>query len=123
MDLEEAQRYGIAPWDNVLKEDFHVVVYLDRYPCTEGHRLYVPKYDSDQLIGQCLTDALRDGQAMVADGECDGFNIGMNCGEVAGQTIFHCHVHLIPRRKGDVENPRGGVRHLIAGKGYYEDKS
>jgi len=52
----------------------------------------------------------------------EGFNIGMNCGEVAGQTVFHCHVHLIPRRKGDVENPRGGVRHLIAGKGFYEDK-
>ena len=46
-------------------------------------------------------------------------NIGINCGEVAGQTIFHCHVHLIPRRKGDVENPRGGVRHIIEGKGFY----
>jgi diadenosine tetraphosphate (Ap4A) HIT family hydrolase len=56
------------------------------------------------------------------DSTIDGFNIGMNCGETAGQTIFHCHVHLIPRRKGDVENPRGGVRHIIAGKGYYEEK-
>ena len=56
------------------------------------------------------------------DSTIDGFNIGMNCGETAGQTIFHCHVHLIPRRKGDVENPRGGVRHIIAGKGFYEDK-
>ena len=57
-----------------------------------------------------------------ADSTIDGFNIGMNCGESAGQTVFHCHVHLIPRRKGDVENPRGGVRHIIAGKGYYEEK-
>ncbi len=56
------------------------------------------------------------------DSTINGFNIGMNCGETAGQTIFHCHVHLIPRRKGDVENPRGGVRHIIAGKGFYEDK-
>jgi diadenosine tetraphosphate (Ap4A) HIT family hydrolase len=54
-----------------------------------------------------------------SDKTIEGFNIGMNCGEVAGQTIFHCHVHLIPRRKGDVENPRGGVRHIIAGKGFY----
>jgi diadenosine tetraphosphate (Ap4A) HIT family hydrolase len=53
------------------------------------------------------------------DSTIEGFNIGMNCGEVAGQTVFHCHVHLIPRRKGDVENPRGGVRHVIAGKGSY----
>ena len=57
-----------------------------------------------------------------ADSKIDGFNIGMNCGESAGQTVFHCHVHLIPRRKGDVEFPKGGVRHIIAGKGFYEDK-
>jgi diadenosine tetraphosphate (Ap4A) HIT family hydrolase len=120
MDLEEAQRYGIAPWDNVLKEDFHVVVYLDRYPCTPGHRLYVPKYDSDQLINQCLTDAFRDGQAMVAAGECDGFNIGMNWGIAAGQTVMWPHIHLIPRRVGDVEDPVGGVRNTIPGMGNYK---
>jgi diadenosine tetraphosphate (Ap4A) HIT family hydrolase len=120
MDLEEAQRYGIAPWDNILKEDFHVVVYLDRYPCTPGHRLYVPRYDSDQLIHQCLTDALRDGQAMVTAGECDGFNIGMNWGEAAGQTVMWPHIHLIPRRTGDVEDPVGGVRNTIPGMGNYK---
>jgi ATP adenylyltransferase len=54
------------------------------------------------------------------DPSVDGFNIGMNAGESAGQTVFHCHIHLIPRRSGDVENPRGGVRHLIPGKGYYQ---
>tara|TARA_Y100000294_G_C8276828_1_gene225128 strand:- start:91 stop:342 length:252 start_codon:yes stop_codon:yes gene_type:complete len=53
------------------------------------------------------------------DKTVEGFNIGMNSGEVAGQTVFHCHIHLIPRRKGDVENPKGGVRHLIPGKGFY----
>lgn len=46
----------------------------------------------------------------------------LNFIEVAGQTIFHCHVHLIPRRKGDVENPRGGIRHVIPSKAFYEDK-
>jgi hypothetical protein len=45
-----------------------------------------------------------------------GFNVGMNSGEAAGQTVFHCHVHLIPRRKGDVENPRGGVKGVIPEK-------
>jgi diadenosine tetraphosphate (Ap4A) HIT family hydrolase len=49
----------------------------------------------------------------------DGFNIGMNCGHVAGQTVFHFHCHVIPRYSGDMENPRGGVRHCILGKGYY----
>ena len=56
------------------------------------------------------------------DNSIKAFNIGMNCGEASGQTVFHCHVHLIPRRNGDVENPRGGVRHVIASKGFYEDK-
>ena len=53
------------------------------------------------------------------DASVDGFNIGMNAGLSAGQTVFHCHIHLIPRRTGDVENPCGGVRHTIPGKGFY----
>ena len=68
---------------------------------------------SDQLL-QSLTGSMR-----REDQTIEGFNIGMNCGATAGQTIFHCHIHLIPRRRGDVENPRGGIRHLIPGKGYY----
>jgi diadenosine tetraphosphate (Ap4A) HIT family hydrolase len=55
------------------------------------------------------------------DPTIDGFNIGMNCGQTAGQSVWHCHVHLIPRRKGDVEFPKGGVRHVIPYKGNYED--
>ena len=51
--------------------------------------------------------------------DISGFNIGMNCGESAGQTIFHCHIHLIPRRDGDCENPRGGVRGVIPEKQQY----
>ena len=49
----------------------------------------------------------------------EGFNIGMNCGEAAGQSVYHCHVHLIPRREGDVQSPRGGVRHMIPDRGRY----
>ena len=49
----------------------------------------------------------------------DGYNIGMNCGVVAGQTVMHFHCHVIPRYKGDMEDPRGGIRHCIEGKGYY----
>jgi diadenosine tetraphosphate (Ap4A) HIT family hydrolase len=53
------------------------------------------------------------------DPSVEGFNIGVNVGQAAGQSVFHCHIHLIPRRTGDVENPKGGVRHLIPGKGFY----
>lgn len=48
-----------------------------------------------------------------------GFNVGVNCGEAAGQTIFHAHIHIMPRYRGDVANPRGGVRNIIPGKGNY----
>jgi len=53
------------------------------------------------------------------DRSVDGFNIGMNTGASAGQTIDRCHIHLIPRRTADVDDPRGGVRHTMPGKGYY----
>ena len=56
----------------------------------------------------------------TGDAEISGFNIGINNGETAGQTILHCHIHLIPRRIGDMEDPRGGVRHVIPEKGNYK---
>ena len=55
----------------------------------------------------------------LEDKSIKGFNVGINSGEVAGQTVLHCHIHLIPRRKGDVKNPLGGIRHVIPGKGFY----
>ena len=58
-------------------------------------------------------------EILKQDDTVTGFNIGMNNGEDAGQTIFHCHIHLIPRRKGDVDNPRGGVRGIIPSKQSY----
>jgi diadenosine tetraphosphate (Ap4A) HIT family hydrolase len=120
MNLKEAQQLGIAPWDNVLKENFHVVVYLDRYPCTPGHRLYVPKDNNNaNWIVRAFENALADGNSMVKEGLCDGFNIGLNIGVTAGQTVMYPHVHLIPRRTGDVEDPVGGVRNTIPGKGNY----
>ena len=120
MDLVDAQKYGIAPWDNVVREDFHIIVYADKYPCTPGHLLFVPKYDSEALIKNCFEDAFDEGQRMVERGECDGFNLGLNWGKAAGQTVMYPHIHLIPRRTGDVEDPVGGVRNTIPGKGNYK---
>jgi diadenosine tetraphosphate (Ap4A) HIT family hydrolase len=119
MNLSEAQAAGIAPWDQQIDEKTTTVVYLDRYPCTPGHRLYVPKDDHPNHIARAMEDALADGNAMVKEGLCDGFNIGYNSGEAAGQTVMYPHVHLILRRTGDVEDPVGGVRNTIPGKGNY----
>lgn len=120
MKLTEAQQAGIAPWDNEIDNRSRVVVYLDRYPCTPGHRLYVPKDDDNaNWVVRAFEEALVDGIHMVNQGECDGFNIGFNYGQDAGQTVMYPHVHLIPRRKGDVEDPVGGVRNTIPGKGNY----
>jgi diadenosine tetraphosphate (Ap4A) HIT family hydrolase len=102
----------------------------DGFPVTQGHTLFIPKRHINDYFGlvqaevNAINALMTENKHMLQKGDAtiEGFNIGMNCGEVAGQTIFHCHVHLIPRRKGDVENPRGGVRHIIADKGFYEDK-
>jgi diadenosine tetraphosphate (Ap4A) HIT family hydrolase len=85
-------------------------------------RRHAPDYfalTTDELLA--CQDLLRKASELLKsdDPSVEGFNIGANVGAVAGQTIFHCHLHLIPRRKGDVENPRGGIRHLISGKGDY----
>jgi diadenosine tetraphosphate (Ap4A) HIT family hydrolase len=117
--LDEAREEGHAPWDNIVSDDFHVVIFKDKYPVTEGHMLFVPKYSANGVIEDCFADALRIGQEKVKAGEWDGFNIGLNWGEAAGQTVPYPHVHLIPRRKGDMEDPTGGVRHVIPEKGNY----
>lgn len=78
-------------------------------------------FDLGQAEINACNELLRKTRELILqkDSDVTGFNIGINNGEDSGQTIFHCHIHLIPRRKGDVENPRGGVRHLMLGKGYY----
>jgi diadenosine tetraphosphate (Ap4A) HIT family hydrolase len=120
--LTEAQIQGVAPWDLMVERltDFHVAVFEDRYPVTPGHMLFVPQYNTDRVIYDCFETAMREGRRMVADGECDAFNIGINCGTAAGQTVMYPHVHLIPRRQGDMPDPRGGVRHVIPDKGNYK---
>lgn len=118
-DLDDAKSKGIAPWDSLAWEDIHISVFKDRYPVNPGHLLFVPKYNNDDIIRDCFVSALAHGRRLVKSGECDGFNIGINVGKEAGQTVMYPHVHLIPRFEGDCEDPTGGVRHVIPGKGNY----
>jgi diadenosine tetraphosphate (Ap4A) HIT family hydrolase len=80
----------------------------------------VPVENTPVNIAVCFHAAYQHGVNMVESGDCDGFNIGQNIGESAGQTVMYPHVHLIPRRTGDMEDPRGGVRHVIPEKGNYK---
>lgn len=109
-----------------LENDLAYVMH-DGFPVTPAHSLIIPKrhvqdyfgLTRDELLAcdQLIRDAR--GNIQADDDSVEGFNIGANCGSVAGQTIFHCHLHLIPRRSGDVQEPRGGLRHMIPGKGTY----
>jgi len=110
-----------VPWTETLDEDFFVIVYKDKFPVTEGHLLFVPKYNNIEILNFAFEQAICYGKKMVANTVWDGFNIGMNYGEAAGQTVMWPHIHLIPRRVGDVEDPVGGVRNTIPGKGNYRD--
>ena len=118
--LSEAQAAGVAPWDDLVREDFHVMVFRDRYPVVPGHLLFVPVYNSSGVIRDALKDAVIEGERMIARGECDGFNVGLNIGTAAGQTVMYPHVHLIPRRTGDCADPVGGVRGVIPGQANYK---
>jgi diadenosine tetraphosphate (Ap4A) HIT family hydrolase len=121
-DLEQAMQDRIAPWNLEVSEltDFHVAVFQDRYPVTHGHLLFVPRFNTAGVIRDCFESAIAEGNRMVAAGECDAFNVGMNSGAAAGQTVMYPHVHLIPRRTGDCADPVGGVRGVIAGQANYK---
>ncbi len=114
--------------ERIVAENEFGYVIRDGFPVTPLHTLIIPKRHTADYFGlvqsevHAINALMTDQKDLLGldDATIQGFNIGMNCGEVAGQTVFHCHVHLIPRRRGDVENPRGGVRHVIAGKGFYE---
>lgn len=102
------------------------VAFFDGFPVSPGHALIIPKrhvssfFDLSQEERQDLLN-LADSVKRVVEGRYhpDGYNIGINVGEAAGQSIFHVHMHLIPRYQGDVPNPRGGVRGVIPSKQNY----
>lgn len=117
--LEEAQSKGIAPWDDLTVDLDSVKVFVDRYPVTIGHRLFVPSVNNQDNIIECFRQAYKYGDVLVRNGGCDGFNVGMNVGNSAGQTVMYPHVHCIPRRVSDCVDPTGGVRGVIEGQANY----
>lgn len=115
------------PKERIISENQYAYAIRDGYPVTDLHSLIIPKRHvgdyfglaNDEIVGcDLLLRAVRK-EIIALDDSVKGFNIGVNCGIVAGQSIFHCHIHLIPRRVGDVPNSKGGVRHVIPGKGSY----
>ena len=122
--LEKAQAEGRAPWTNVTFDTKEFVVYEDIYPVTPGHTLVVPKENTVENIQKCFKFAQEMGN-MNIEAETNpitGYNIGINMGASAGQTVMYPHVHLIFRRDGDMEDPRGGVRGVIPEKQKYSKK-
>ena len=102
----------------------------DTYPVSKYHCLVIPKrhikdyfeLTNEELIACDNLIKLVKDEIINKDQTVSGFNIGTNAGKVSGQSIIHCHFHLIPRRKGDVENPQGGVRSVIPSRQHYKRK-
>ena len=103
----------------------------DSYPVSKYHILIIPKRhvnnyfelnSAEILACDALLKEIKN-RLEKKDNTIDGFNVGSNSGKTAGQSINHCHIHLIPRRSGDVENPQGGVRSVIASKQHYIRKN
>ncbi len=121
---------------NISNNDFELENELayasyDTYPVSKYHALIVPKrhvenyfeLNSEEVLAcDALLKKLKK-KLEIIDDTIEGFNVGSNSGKTAGQSINHCHIHLIPRRSGDVDNPQGGVRSVIASKQHYVRKT
>lgn len=110
----------------ILLESPLAIALLDGFPVSPGHALVVPKrhvadwFDAspdERLAIVELVDAVK--RRIDREHEPDGYNVGINIGEAAGQTVFHLHVHVIPRYEGDVADPRGGIRYVLPDKARY----
>ena len=124
--VESSAAFSDIPQDQYLLQSNYFFVIRDRFPVSPGHCLIVsrePRIDFFELNEperHELVELIRRVRARIEqDYSPDGYNIGMNCGRIAGQTVMHFHCHMIPRYAGDMKNPAGGIRHCVAGKGYY----
>jgi diadenosine tetraphosphate (Ap4A) HIT family hydrolase len=113
----------------LIAENELAYAFRDKFPVTDKHTLVVPKrhvpdyFDLYQPELNAINRLLAEirGSLMLEDSTITGFNVGTNIGESSGQTVFHCHIHLIPRRDGDTDSPRGGVRGVIKNKQSYDE--
>ena len=120
----DSKKSGIAHENDLAYASF------DSYPVSDHHCLIIPKrhikdyFDmtNDELIACNNLIQIVKNEILSKDINVKGFNVGTNAGKIAGQSIMHCHIHLIPRREGDVDNPQGGVRSVIPNKQHYKRK-
>ena len=120
----DSKKSGIAHENDLAYASYY------SYPVSDHHCLIIPKrhikdyFDmtNDELIACNDLIQMIKNEILENDNTVKGFNIGTNAGKIAGQSIMHCHIHLIPRREGDVDNPQGGVRSVIPNKQHYKRK-
>ena len=112
--------------DNYVLENELAYAIFDKFPVGKGHMLFIPKihvkdfFDITKEERNAIFELIDEGKKLLDEKYSpDAYNIGINCGEVAGQTVMHVHVHLIPRYIGDMKDPRGGVRGVIPDKMKY----
>jgi ATP adenylyltransferase len=111
----------------IFAENELAICFPDGFPVTEGHTLIIPKrhvadfFELSQEEAHAVFELLhlRRKELLAADNTIKGFNVGVNVGHAAGQSVMHCHIHLIPRRKGDDPAPKGGVRGAISARQSY----
>lgn len=110
----------------IIAENRLALGLLDSFPVSRGHALVIPRRhvvtiwdmtDEEYVDAFLLVRSVKD--VLHSRFGAEAFNVGVNCGEVAGQSVWHAHIHVIPRYPGDVASPRGGVRNIIPGKGQY----
>ena len=117
-----------AKVSGIAAENEFAYASYDTYPVSNFHCLIIPKRHvkdyfemSDEELLACNDLIIKiKNEILAKDKTVKAFNIGTNAGKISGQSIMHCHIHLIPRREGDVENPQGGVRSVIPKKQHYK---
>jgi len=126
MSIDNCPFCNLEPGRLLIAESDHFFCIKDNFPVTIGHSLIVSKRhcnDFFELTKEEKVDLI--GMIDVVcnllkkEGGVDGFNVGFNAKEASGQTVFHTHIHVIPRVNGDIENPRGGIRNIIPNKDNY----